>query len=523
MMKRYLLFLLVAMAVLGCKKNRVVVPGEPEVEPPVVVVKTDTAAFTSVKLEASHNPAITADINFTINPVTNEISGVIPTLTSGKKWVLTYTTQSAGTLVMANDTIQTVGATAADFSKPVTYALKTPKGNTKTYKVSIKNFTGLPILYLTTSGPVVSKDNYVTGSVTVNPNMDFVQDQLTIPLQIKGRGNSTWSQFPKKPYRLKFTNKAAMLGMPAAKNWVLLANYADKTLMRVRLAYELGRRLKSDFASQSRFVEVVMNGQYLGNYLLTSQIEVHENRVNITEMKASSSDISGGYLIELDQRLDADYWFRTTDKNLPFTIKAPEDITPVQLAYIKKYMNDFETALFGPDYTDPEKGYAKYINVDSFINWFFTEEIMKNQDGWDFSSIFYYKDKNGKLGMGPVWDFDLSLGNVDYSISKDPNDWYVKNATYFNRLFKDYHFRLKVKQRWDEIKNNEVKQILAEMDANEAYLNLSQQQNFTKWPILDKYVWPNNVVLGNYNLEVGYIKNFLLKRIAWIDSEISHF
>jgi len=518
MIKKYLLLLCVTAVFLGCKKNNSVPDPEPE-KPTPVVVKTDTAALTSVKLEASKNPSITADVDFTINTATNEIVGVIPPLTSTtKKFVLTYTTQSTGTVVKANDTLQVAGETADDFSKPVTFILTTPKGNTKTYKVMVKNFTGIPILNITTSGPVNSKDAYVTGTMNVNGNQEFTQDVTTIPLQMKGRGNSTW-MFPKKPYRLKFNSKAAMLGMPAAKNWVLLANYDDKTLMRTRIAFELGRRLGADFTPQSRFVEVVLNGEYVGNYLLTSQVEVHENRVNITELKPSNTsadEIKGGYLIELDQRLDATYYFRTK-KNLPFTIKSPEDITPAQLDYIHTYMQDFEDALFSADFSDPDKGYQKYINSDSFINWFFTEEIVKNQDGWDFSSIFYYKDRTGKLGMGPVWDFDLSSGNVDYSVSKNPTDWYIRNATYFLRLSQDNTYRQKIKKRWAEIKDNEVKQIFADIDQTAAYLKLSQQKNFTKWNILNQYVWPNAVVLGNYDLEVAYMKDFITKRVAYID------
>lgn len=524
MIKRYFLLLLVAAAALSCNKEYTVPPKETPIDKPPVVV-TDSASFTSMKLEARHNPSINADVSFTIDNVTHEAVGVVPALSSGKKWIVTYATQANGTIVTANDTLQATGTTVADFSKPVSYKLTTPKGNVTTYKVSVKNFTGLPMLFLTTDGPVVSKDNYVNGSVKVNANGDFPQDVTTIPLQIKGRGNSTWSNFPKKPYRLKFTNKAAMLGMPAAKNWVLLANYDDKTLMRNRLALELARRLHSDFAPESRFVEVFMNGEFLGNYLLTAQVEVHESRVNITELKktnTSASEITGGYLLELDSRLDEKFWFRSS-KNLPFTFKSPEEPIAAQQAYMVGYINDFEAALFGPDYTDPEKGYAKYINVESFINWYFTEELVKNQDGWDFSSIFYYKDRGGKMGMGPVWDFDLSMGNVDYSVSKDYDQLYIKNATYFRQLFTDKAFKAKIKKRWEEIKNNEVKQIFTDMDATAAYLKLSQQQNFTKWPILNQYVWPNAVVLGNYDAEVAYAKTFMTRRVAWIDAELSKY
>jgi hypothetical protein len=315
-----------------------------------------------------------------------------------------------------------------------------------------------------------------------------------------------------------------MLGMAAAKNWVLLANYSDKTLMRNRLAFLLGKRLGADFTNDSRYVEVVMNGEFVGNYLLTPQVEVNPNRVNITELtdkNTADDEITGGYLLELDQKKDADFWFTTT-KNLPFAVKSPDVITPKQLAYIKSYMQTTEDVLFSANWGDPVNGYAKYINTDSFMNWYFTNEIMENNDARDFSSIFYYKDRGGKLGMGPVWDFDTSSGNIDYTPAQAPTGiWFIRDATWMIRLAQDPTFILKVRKRWADIKGNEVKQIFADIDANAAYLKLSQQQNFTKWPTLNQYVWPNAVVKGSYDGEVAYLKDFLTQRINWIDANMA--
>ncbi|RYU90835.1 hypothetical protein EWM62_09340 [Mucilaginibacter terrigena] len=522
MIKKYLLFIIFFAAIAGCKKEVTIkTPVTPPVTPPVAAA--DSVFFTSVKLEAKKNPGvITKDV--VCNITKDQVTAVIPQMEKlTKKLVVTFTTKNS--TVTKNDTIQVSGTTAVDLRKPVTYTLTSARGTTRNYTFSVKMFTGLPVLYLTTDGPVVSKDNYVNGSLVVDANNSFVQEKTDIALKIKGRGNSTWSNFPKKPYRLKFSDKAAMLGMPAAKNWVLLANYDDKTLLRTRIAFEFARRIGSDYAPESRFVEVVMNGKFLGNYLLTSQVEVHENRVNITEMTDNDNSgdaLTGGYLLELDQRKDEKFWF-VTKKGLPFTLKSPEETTPAQLKYIQNYMQATEDALFANNANDPVNGYAKYIDVESFMNWFFVEEVVKNQDARDFSSIFYYKNRKGKLGMGPVWDFDLSAGNVDYSVSKEPNNWYIRDATWMIRLFKDVAFRSKVKKRWNEIRGTAVEAIFKDIDENAAYLKLSQQQNFTKWPILDKYVWPNAVVLGNYDLEVAYAKNFLTQRIAWIDAEIANY
>ncbi|WP_186461768.1 CotH kinase family protein [Mucilaginibacter pallidiroseus] len=399
-------------------------------------------------------------------------------------------------------------------------------GDIKKYVLIVKVFTGLPILYINTTAPVTSKDNYVKGNVTVDANTGLSTDKASLSTQIKGRGNSTWALFPKKPYRLKLDAKASVLGMPAAKNWVLLANYDDKTLMRNYIALKLARRLGSSYAADCKFVEVVLNGDHIGNYLLTAQVEVHENGVNIAELKpqnTSADDITGGYLLELDTRLDEKYWFKTA-KNLPFTIKSPEDITPAQLNYIQTYVQNAENALFSPTFGDPNTGYAKYFDVDSFINWYFTEEVVQNQDGRDYSSMFYYKDRNGKIGMGPVWDFDLSAGNVDYSPAKNPTGiWYIRDATWMMRLAQDPGFITKVRNRWAQIKDREVKQIFTDIDQTAAYLKLSQQKNFTRWPILTKYVWPNAVVLGSYDLEVAYMKDFITQRVGWLNNNMASF
>jgi hypothetical protein len=312
-----------------------------------------------------------------------------------------------------------------------------------------------------------------------------------------------------------------MLGMPSAKNWVLLANYNDKTLMRTKIAFELARRIKSDFAPQSRFVEVVLNGDFIGNYLLTSQVEINESRVNIAA--PSAADITGGYLFELDSRLDADFSFRTSAKNTPFTFKDPDAPTTAQYNYLKNYVNETEQSLYGANWKDPVNGYAKYIDAESFMRWYFVNETIKNQDSWDFSSIYYYKNVGGKIGMGPVWDFDISGGNCDYSPSKLPTDWYTRYGVWMVQLVKDPAWNFKFRAMWANARQKETKQIFDDIDKYAKELKLSQAQNFKRWPILDIYVYPNAVFLGTYDKEVAYFKDFMTQRVAWIDANINSF
>lgn len=515
-MKRIIPYLCVALILYSCKKDKTV--EEPE-EPETQIEIKDTVSLSQIKIEPVNNKGkVLQDIYGEI--VKDTINVLIPYFENNKKFVVTFTTTNA--TVTVNDTIQESGKTLTDFSKIIDYKLTSAKGTTKIYKFNLKNFTGLPILYLNTNDSITSKDDYVKGNVIINTNNLYDQPLKNIALEAKGRGNSTWDM-AKKPYRLKFSSKAPMLGMGTAKNWVLLANYSDKTLMRTSLAFDLGKKIGVDFTFDGRFVELVMNGKYAGAYYLTSQVEVNESRVNIPELKASntsSAEITGGYLLELDQRRDSEPRFETRNI-IPFTIKSPEDITDDQLNYIKTYIQDTEDAILSDNFSDPSTSYEKYINVESFIDWYLIQELMSNEDARDFSSIFFYKDRGGKLGMGPLWDFDLAAGNNNYSDSKYPTGWWVKDGPWFSHLFKDPKFVAKVKAKWNAMKSKELKDMPGFINHTAAYLQLSQKENFRRWNILGVYVWPNQFVLGSYSAEVNQLKKWLSERISWLDIEIN--
>lgn len=521
-MKRYLLVLCVVATLFSCKKSTTL-PGDDNNGSGSKTV-TD-ADITSAKIEAKNNTGkITADVNCTI--AGDSITAVIPEMLSDKKLALTFTTKNAGTIIKVGDTVQTSGSTVTDFSKTVAYAASSTSGDVKLYKVIIRTFTGLPIFYINTGtgADVTSKETYTTGNLAIDANNSYKQDVTKASMQIKGHGNSTWALFPKKSYKIKLDKKAAMLGMGSAKDWILLANYNDKTLMRNKLALDLGRRIKADFSPESRFVEVVLNGKYWGNYLLTTAVEINANRVNINEMTSAdvAPNITGGFLLEEDSRLNATINWKTK-LSIPLTVKDPDELTPDQVTYIKNYMQATEDALYADNWKDPVNGYAKYIDPDSFMRWYAVNETLKNQDSWDFSSIYYYKDKNGKLGMGPVWDFDISMGNCDYSVSKVPTDWYTRNAKWMIRLAQDPAWNLRWRNMWKSMRTKEVAQLLKDIDNTAAYLKLSQEQNFKKWPVLNTYVYPNAVVLGSYDKEVAYLKDFITQRVTWMDAHIDGY
>ncbi|MFA6084395.1 CotH kinase family protein [Mucilaginibacter sp.] len=512
-MRKTITCICLLLLVFGCKKD-----------PVNITVTTLPAAKAEVefKLETKNNTGkITEDVTCIRNIDNVSFYGSLSPLVESRNFIMTFKTLDAAAVVKVNDVVQTSGVTANDFSKPVTYSVSSG-GSVKTYTIRIFNFTGIPVFNISSAGPIVSKDNYVTGNLTINANGFAEQTVKSIDLQIKGRGNSTWALFDKKPYRLKFNTKTPVLGLPAAKNWVLLANYSDKTLMRNYLAFGVAQSLKSDYAPHGIFVEVYLNGYYRGNYLLTEQVEVDANRVNIKELKPaniSPAEITGGYLLELENRVGETISFRTK-KDIPFVIKSPEDYVPEQLNYIQGYMQQTEDAIFAANFTDPNNGYAKYINTDSFINWFLVNELFKNEDAKKFSSMFYFKDRDGKMGMGPAWDFDLAAGNVNYSESVKPEGWWVKDGVWISRLYEDPAFKAKVKARWDVLKATGIPAMYASINATKNYLALSQSRNFTTWNILDTYVWPNPAIYHTYGGEVDQLNTWLTQRVAWLDSNI---
>jgi len=348
-------------------------------------------------------------------------------------------------------------------------------------------------------------------------------------ITIKGRGNSSWSM-PKKSYAITTDKKTKLLDMPKDDDWVLIANYADKTLMRNYTAYQFAASLGMEYSPRMRFVELFLNGEYLGNYLLGEKIKISENRLAINKMSAddkSGEDITGGYLIEKDwlSRLEDDDLYFTTNRvigNNVFVIKTPKakNINEEQLAYIKNYFTEAEDALYGNQFSDPEKGYAKYFDVDSLVDWYIVNELYKNLDASFGTSVYLYKDKGGKLKFGPVWDFDIGAGNANYGTGDDPEKFYIKNGLWISRFFKDPAFVEKVKKRWSDIRGNQIEDLFTLIDQTSSKLEQSQQYNFAKWPILGKYVWPNPAGVEQrttYVSEVTYLTSWLRQRVEWLD------
>jgi len=406
----------------------------------------------------------------------------------------------------------------------------------KTHSIKVKQEASVPIvipegyypplLTINTENnkPVNSKDVYVNATITIesrNEKGEIIEKLLETTTEIKGRGNSTWDM-EKKPYRLKLNKSNEVLGMPKNKHWVLLANYSDKTLMRNELAFEISRRMGFAYTPRVEYVDVVLNGDHIGNYMLCEHIRIDKNRVNIQELEPGDTDITGGYLLEIDERKGEPVWFETQEAKMIFCVNRPEDIPNDQKKYISDYIQKVENIIYGKDDVNTMEELPKYLDMKSFIDYLLINEISKNVDGNLRLSTFVYKNRNDdKLYFGPVWDYDIAFGNVDYYSCDLSTGWYASNAPWYQQLFTYPEFDTMIKKRWKELYSGELGDLQSFIDNLATKLEISQTQNFKRWPILNIAVWPNPVVTGSYKGEVDYLKAWLSKRMEWLNGELN--
>ncbi|MCR6650062.1 MAG: CotH kinase family protein [Cellvibrionaceae bacterium] len=407
--------------------------------------------------------------------------------------------------------------------------------------------THLPQIRITTVTPILTKEDYVEGTFEVEDEAGAVT--ASGELEIRGRGNSSWD-WPKRPFRVKLEESTELLGMPASRHWVLLANYADKTLIRNDVAFTFSRQLGMEYTVRDRHVELTINDQYRGIYQLVEQIRLAKDRLDVPDLEVidvEEPDITGGYLIEADFRMTQNYcenpfvWSFSpfcdgpvnTDREktfcvdsqygmAPLCLKEPDNLLAEEWAfqrdYIEQYLRDTESALFGANFADPELGYAAYIDVDSAVNYYIINEFFKNPDGGS-ASFFMYKKRDGKLYFGPIWDFDLTMGNNGQEGLIDPRGWWVRQATWFTRLFADPAFANKVVARWNELKEQGTFYHLlgyAERRAN--WLSVKQVDNFDVWSrVWGECAWFTRLVPRSYEAEVQEMLLWQQYRYDWMD------
>ena len=414
----------------------------------------------------------------------------------------------------------------SSFENPIEITVNMPK-NIQAEFFNPLSFTGLPILYVDTEGSEInSKENYIEGSVSIIGTSNF-PGLSSSEMKIKGRGNSTWWQGGigrpdnmKKPFQIKFGDKTEVLNMPKDKKWVLLAEISDISLIRNKIAREIANLGSFDYVPQAEYTELFINDKHAGTYLIGQKVEESKNRVNIGD---------DGYLVEIDTdahgRIEEDdVYFRSNVwsshyEDGVFNIKEPSlDFDSEKFNLIKDHINTFEGALFGDNFKDPDLGYRSFIDLPSFIDWFLVNEISKNQDAASFSSIYFNYIPGGEIKMGPVWDFDLAFGNVNYSNAENPEGFWIKDNLWYKRMFEDPYFKQMVQERFDYYNDN-LNSILSKISGIETYLSKSQKKNFELYPSLldpSSEVWPVPARFDNHHAYVEYLKTWLDARMMWL-------
>lgn len=416
---------------------------------------------------------------------------------------------------------QTSGESVVDFSEPVEYVVSGGAGS-KTYTVNLVNFTGLPIINIHTDdrGPVTSKEDWKSAKITINGVGRF-DDLAESVVNIRGRGNTTWG-WPKKPYALKFESKTEVLGMPKHKRWVLLANAMDKTMLRNRMALRISEQTSLAWTPRNEYAELFLNGRHLGTYLVTEQIKVDKNRVNITEMSPSDNEgeaLTGGYLFELDFHFDNEKQWRTP-RNMPFAIKSPDEdeLTAEQFAWAQEYIKNLEALIHSKEFLDPETGYMNYVDRQSFVDYWIIYEVCLNHEIGNPGSVYMHKDRGGLLTAGPIWDFDW--GTFSYNVSTwADGKLYLQGTLWYGRMFGDPEFKALAKERWADIYPR-LRSLVEFFDQEADYLKWAAVKNFALWNPQDTG-GVNGDELLPWSEAVARMRSIYIDRIEDINSLIS--
>ena len=410
---------------------------------------------------------------------------------------------------------------------------------------------------INTLGGEIVDEPKIPSALTIKKK-DTIFYSGNIGIEIRGESSQ---YFDKKSYGFETWDEnyedmdVSLLDFPEEEDWILYGPYSDKSLIRNKLIYELSNQMGM-YASRTQFIELSINSEYKGLYVFMEKLKRDKNRINISKLKETDLDensISGGYIIKIDKSdmEDGSYTdynsFKSNydvfgningDKLIFFNYEYPKpsDIHSDQKNYIQNYFHEFEDALSSNNFIDPNIGYRKYINEESFIDFFILNELANNVDGYRLST-YLYKDRDEKMNIGPIWDFNLSFGNADYCGGERYDVWCYKfnerclgdfwNVPFWwDRLLEDESFVTKLKTRWNDLRTNILSNENIISMVNEKYSLLKNEtnvanNNFNKWKIFGIYIWPNSFIGNNYFEEIEFLKNWIINRTAWLDESIN--
>ena len=398
----------------------------------------------------------------------------------------------------------------------------------------------------------------VPAALTIK-RLDSTLYEGIIGIEIRGESSQF---FDKKSYGFETWDSqyndldVALIGFPEEEDWILYGPFSDKSLIRNKLIYELSNRM-GRYTTKTEFVELTINYEYKGLYIFMEKLKRDKNRIDISKLENADIDeelISGGYIIKIDKSDMEDGSYTDYNSfqsqfdvfgnengdiriNFNYEYPKPGEIHANQKNYIKNYFYEFESSLASNNFKDPINGFRKYIDEDSFIDFFILNELSNNVDGYRLST-YLQKDRNEKLVIGPIWDFNLSFGNADYCGGERYDVWcfkfnerclgdYWNVPFWWNRLLEDEKFVDKLKDRWNQLRLNTLSDnnILTLIEEQYSFLNNETDiinRNFNKWKIFGIYIWPNSFIGNNYYEEIDFLKNWIKERTKWLDESINN-
>lgn len=426
-------------------------------------------------------------------------------------------TQS-GSLSAEEDDGVRIGPVAA----PIQVSANDPnRALTAEEKEKYPQLTNIPTLYIDLNNGARVRD--IQHGVFTDATYTLVNGDTGIveqSLGIGGRGNYSWNMGPKKTYALSLTEKADLLGMGSAKRWVLIASYNDRTLMRNYMTLTFSRNIGMEYAPECQHIDLYLNGKYYGNYLLVEKIQIHDQRVNI------DPDVGGLFEIERTYRHNDCTYCIECPSGVHVMYKSPseEEIgAKLKTEYLTKFKNIFVKADIaiskGYEY------YSRYIDLDSFIDWYIINEFVKNYDSGFTTSCYCWVDNDGIIHMGPVWDYDTCMGNQRVATGTDPKGYHVAqkeepgwSAQWYVTLIQDEDFFRLLSERWTEL----VDSGMLEWFFNEWYVHdeiiaESAVQNYKAWPeSLDYTDRGNTMKTKSHEDEIAYVDRFMSARYNWL-------
>ena len=420
--------------------------------------------------------------------------------------------------------------------------------------------SNLPIVVLDTYNVDIPDEPKIDGTMGIIFNGDNQMNFLSDPfnefygqIAIEKRGSSS-NSFPMKSYGLETRGpdsvnyNVSLFDWPSDNDWILYAPYTDKAMIRNVLTYDLGRQM-GQYAPRTKLCEVILNGSYIGVYVLMERIKINPGRVNVDPLLYSDTldnHLTGGYIIKIDKTTAGGVIAWTS----PYTAQAPStgpiyyqlhdpdisELHPLQLNYIHNYVDNWETVLKSTNFANPQTGFRAFSDELSFIDFMLINELSKNVDGYRISTFLHKKrfSEGGKLFAGPLWDFNLGWGNANYCQGGQTSGWEINfnsvcqgngslmNPFWFNRMLQDTVFANNVNCRWTDLRTSILSDsyLMTYIDSMATILTEPAIRNYNRWPILGVYVWPNNYVGNTYQEEITYMKNWILARTAWMDANM---